>query len=154
MPSDEEFLLQSLREAASLLDPVPPEVITAALGAFAWRNFDAELALLAYDSFENRPEMALRSGQSSPRLLTFEGSTLTVDLESISSRNERRLVGQLIPEQSAQLEIWHRGGRSTVEVDKHGRFVFSGVSAGPVSFVVRTGSEKEGLALKTDWVIL
>ena len=47
-PDDE--LEAELRRLAADREPVPAELVQAALDAFGWRDIDAELAELVYDS--------------------------------------------------------------------------------------------------------
>ena len=54
---DDEQLLEGLRLSLADVRDVPPEFIAAARNAYAWRNVDAELAQLSYDSSR---DLALR----------------------------------------------------------------------------------------------
>jgi len=43
---------ERLRELIEQLDPVPEQLLAAALGSYTWRTVDSELALLVLDSVE------------------------------------------------------------------------------------------------------
>lgn len=154
MATEDESVLRALRQAAEQFDPMPPEVRDAALGAFAWRTIGMELAELSFDSTQTQPELALRSGSASPRLLTFESSTITVDLEATSSQGKTHLVGHIYPEQPALLEIRHRAGVESTSADEHGRFSLGGIQSGPVRLVLKCRPHEEEQAIRTDWIIL
>jgi hypothetical protein len=51
--SEDDQLEHELRRLAAGLDPAPPELVQAAADAFSWRNIDAELAELVFDSLLN-----------------------------------------------------------------------------------------------------
>lgn len=145
-------LLDALRAAANRLDPVPPAVEFAARESFTWRAIDAELADLAYDSLLDDARLAgVRSGDA-PRTLTFEAAALSVEVEVTEAGERRRLVGQIVPPQRAEVEIRHPGGTVNVEADEVGRFA-ADVGAGPVSLRCRV-EEGDGPPLETAWVIV
>lgn len=143
-----------LREAAARYDPVPAEVIQAATAAFTWRNVDAELAELEFDSLLDQPEAALVRGPGGPRLLHFRAGLLTIEVEVTSSRSARELTGQVFPVQPAELEIRHGTQVNRVAVDDLGRFRAEFVPAGPVSLHWRPASGGAGTAVVTDWLPL
>jgi hypothetical protein len=80
---DEDGVLeQQLRRAVARFDPVPPQLVTAAIHAYAWRTIDAELAQLVVDSMISA---ATVRGPGEARLLTFETERLTIEVEVSSS---------------------------------------------------------------------
>ncbi|MGH2771271.1 MAG: hypothetical protein ACRDJF_12240, partial [Actinomycetota bacterium] len=89
------FWMEKLRRIAAWMDPVPASVVSAARAVLTWRRIDAELAELAYDSVMDEAGLVTVRGAETPRLLTFQTSGITVDLEVTSNDDERRLVGQL-----------------------------------------------------------
>lgn len=115
-----------LDELAALLGPrlePPPEVLHAAREAFAWRTIDAELAALTYDSLLDDAAVAVRA-VTTPRVVTFETPALTIEVEVDVAPSGRRLLGQLLPAQEAELELIEAGVvRSTGAADDLGRFV-------------------------------
>lgn len=56
------------------------------------------------------------------RQLSFRASGLTIELEITGGGDYRRLMGQLIPRQSAVVDIRHGQGVTTVDADTLGRF--------------------------------
>jgi len=152
-PAD-EALFAELRATIGRIDPVPTRVQVAARAALSWRTIDAELAALTHDTLleGDRPVATVRHG-GTPRLLTFEGTTLTVEVEAIEIGQRRRLVGQLVPPQAAEVEIAHRGGDERVDADEMGRFAADDLLPGPVRvrcLTPRTG----GRTFQTPWIVV
>ncbi|WP_300012452.1 hypothetical protein [Pseudonocardia sp.] len=108
MNADPEFGDRALLdELAALLrgrNEPPPEVLDAAREVFTWRTVDAEIAALTYDSLLDDVAVAVRAA-AQPRILTFESDGLTVEVELDATPSGRRLLGQLIPAQAAELEL-------------------------------------------------
>ena len=48
--ADDDQLFAALKEAVRAARAVPPEFVEVGKSAYAWRNIDAELASLTYDS--------------------------------------------------------------------------------------------------------
>lgn len=149
--SDDDALLAELRFAGEL-DQVPAEMIAAARFSFAWRTMDRELAELVADSAESSNALAGVRSAATIRLLTFQSATLTVDVEVVDVGGRRRLVGQLIPPQAADVEISHASGTLSVVVDEFGRFSADDVAPGPVS--LRTRRPDGRSAITTDSVLV
>lgn len=148
----DEATLASLHDALARVDGVPEQVRQAAIGAFAWRTIDADLAELTYDSLlDDRPLEGVR-GDSGPRLVTFEGAELVIEVEVAELGRRRRLVGQLVPPTPARVLVHHAGATSSTEADDLGRFAVDGVHAGPV----RISCERvtQGRRVDTGWVTL
>ena len=101
-------LTGELRRLASRLDPVPPELLDAAAGAFAWRDIDAELAELVFDSLLDADEASLVRGAPERRLVSFTGGGLTIDVEVTSAGPERTVMGQIVPPQRGVVDIRRR----------------------------------------------
>ncbi len=153
--SDEQ-IEQELREAAQFLDPVPPHLVDAAVAAFTWRTIDADLAELVYDTL-TEPAATVRDAgvpeAEHPRLLTFQTPSLTIELEVLGDRNDRRLVGRISPAAAVDLEIRHRGGGSVaVSADPLGRFAATGLASGPTLLRVQPAGNQP--AVVTDWFSL
>src|SRR5438045_1899644 len=118
MSDDEDnALLRELSRIVTAGDPVPTEVIAAAKASFTWRTIDAELAELAFDSLLDDDALLVR-GADQPRLLTFEGSSVTIELVVVTEADSRRVIGQLVPVQQADVEVVHRGGTATAYADE------------------------------------
>jgi hypothetical protein len=126
---------------------VVPEVSEGSLAlarmAFDWRTLDAELAELVADSALDQA-VALRT-TTTPRLVSFEGRSLSVELEIAAHDDIRVITGRLFPPQEATVEVVRlTGAPLVVDTDVDGRFVVE-VSAGPVAFDV--------LSIRTDWLV-
>jgi len=145
-------LEEELRRAAARFDPVPGELLQAAIEAFTWRTIDAELAELVFDSLVDQDEMSLVRGPRQRRLLSFEAGGQTIDLEVTSTSSSRGLVGQLIPARQASVEIRVGASAIAVDVDELGRFRADVVPAGPMSLRCSAAPAEPGTAVVTDWV--
>jgi hypothetical protein len=151
-PPDDDLFLEELRALAAEGDPVPERVLAAARGSFTWRTIDAELAGLAYDSaLDAERLLAVRSGDT-VRLLTFETSELTIELEVTSEGDRRRILGQLAPAAAGTIELRHAGGLLALQIDELGRFSADHVEPGPVS--LRWRGDEPGAAVTTEWVAI
>jgi hypothetical protein len=102
-------------------------------------------------SSEVPPGSAARGGPEW-RQLSFRASGLTIELEITGSGDVRRLVGQLIPRQSAVVDIRHGHGVITVEADPLGRFSAQEVPFGQISLRCRLGSDQAPIV--TGWISL
>jgi len=140
-------LLTALRSVVANADPVPPSVVEAARAAYVWRTIDAELAELTADSA--MASSGVRSS-SAPRLLTFEGAGVEVEVEVAETGSTRRLSAQLVPVGPAQVTVRWSGGTKETTADELGRFAVEGIPAGSVSLVVeRLGVEHP---IVTSWI--
>jgi hypothetical protein len=150
---DEELdeLEDELRRAAARFEPVPPEFLDAAAGALAWRDIDAELAELVFDSLVDADEATLVRGSADRRLVSFSGGGLTIDVEVTSAGQTRTVMGQIAPPQSGAVDIRQRRDTVTVEADELGRFRSGPLPPGPLSLRLRPAA---GAAIVTDWVAL
>jgi hypothetical protein len=146
----ERELLELIRRGTSDSDPVPPDVTEFAAAAFSWRNIDAELAAMAFDSADEDLPAGVRSS-GAERSLSFESPTISIDIEYRAAT--RRVIGQVSPPQVATVELHHREGTVTTETDDLGRFSFDGLEPGPVSVVIRTQGDTPEV-VKTEWTVL
>lgn len=140
-------LLTSLFNVVANVDPVPASVVEAARAAYTWRTIDAELAELTADSA--MATAGVRSS-SAPRLLTFEGAGVEVEVEVAQTGSTRRLTGQLVPVGPARVTVRWSGGTQEAVADDLGRFAVEGIPAGTVSLVIeRAGVEHP---IVTSWI--
>jgi hypothetical protein len=151
--TDHAALEDELRQVVAQIDSVPAALLDAAVGAFAWRTIDADLAELVFDSLVDQDEAALVRSSGHGRMLSFRGRTLTIDVEVTSAGQSRTLVGQLVPPQSAAVDIRQGGSLVAVEADELGRFSAGPLQAGPISLRCRVGSESQP-SVTTDWVTI
>jgi hypothetical protein len=148
--TDDE-LEEQLRRLATGREPVPAELVAAAVEAFTWRDPDAELAELIFDSLLDQDAGTLvRGGQE--RLFSFRSGERTVDLEVTVAGTWRTLIGQVTPPSPAAVSVRHRDGIVSVDADELGRFRAERVPPGPISLRLRTAADPAQTELVTDWV--
>ena len=147
---DDEELLAALRQALLARHAVPPGFVEAAQNAFAWRNIDAELAELTYDSVrDNEMATSLRAEAASIRALTFTSAHLTIELEVAAHES---LLGQIVPAQTATVTVQSGASAETVvHADAIGRFSISPIPASPFRLHCRTVA---GIDALTGWITL
>ena len=144
---DEEFALdlleEELRQAAAILDPVPPALRLIAVEAFALHDLDSRIAELTFDSVVDA--LPVRGATGAPRMLTFHAGEVTVDVELTA----QGLMGQVLPPCSARIEVLSgpQAG-SPLTTDDMGRFTYESAPAGPFALRLRTGDE----VIVTDWL--
>jgi hypothetical protein len=144
---DEEFafdlLEEELRQAAAILDPVPPALRQIAVEAFALHDLDSRIAELTFDSVVDA--LPVRGAAGAPRMLTFHAGEVTVDVELTA----QGLMGQVLPPCSARIEVLSgpQAG-SPLTTDDMGRFTYESAPAGPFALRLRTGDE----VIVTDWL--
>jgi hypothetical protein len=142
---DEEMIFLELKRVLADSDPVPAEVVEAAMASRTWRRLDAELAELVYDSLVDGELVRSSRGQ---RQLTFEGPGLTVEVEL----GPVALHGQIVPPRSATVEVRHRGPSLTVTADRLGHFRVERMPHGPVSFKCQL--DPGSAPTVTSWVVI
>ena len=148
--SDE--LESELRRLAARSDPVPPLVVQAALDAFSWRDIDTELAELIFDSLLDQDEATLVRGTAERRMVSFQTSELTIDIEVSGAGLGRSVMGQIIPAQPARVDIRQRESQVTTDADELGRFRSEDLHAGPMSLRLHPPASGAGPEIVTDWV--
>lgn len=152
--TDDDALLGQLRSLASDLDPVPPDVMTAARAAIDLRTLDGELADLVADSAAaDVPDLAYaptRDSATEDRMLSFDGGGVHIDIEVVQEDDVLTVVGQLTGADPGDC-VLERGDGSTVPVrlDELGRFMLAGVPAGPVRLHCRS---PHGHRVRTVWI--
>jgi hypothetical protein len=151
-PDDE--LEAELRRLAADREPVPVQLVQAALDAFGWRDIDAELAELVYDSLVDADQASLVRGPADQRLVSFAVGGLTIDVEVTSAGSGRSVMGQIAPPQRATVDIRYLRDTVTIETDELGRFESGPLPPGPASLRLRPPPGGEGPAIVTDWISL
>lgn len=123
---------------------VPDGWREAARAAYTWRNVDAELLALTYDS-QREPAAAVR-GDGGARTLEYSGDGLTLEVELAGER----VLGQVTGADEVTLE-WADGQTASGTADGSGFFSLDSPVAGrgPVRFCVRRGEAR----LVTEWVV-
>jgi hypothetical protein len=157
--SDAALAEQELfRRLTEMLSPQhdPPAVVTElAKQSFGLRTVDAELAALVADSEVEGTAAAVRRGHQVPipRLLTFRTPGLLVELEVGRSGSHHRILGELVPEGRATVEVRQprANGPRSVEADDEGRFVIESLQPGPFSLTCRRTGRSP---VATEWTCL
>jgi hypothetical protein len=146
---DDDQLLAVLKESLRAEREVPAEFTETAKNAYAWRNIDAELAQLTYDSLEHAaPSPSVRSETASIRALTFTSNHLSIEMEV----NEDSLLCQLVPAAEATIELQTRAGAiAHLEADEVGCFSIRPIPATPFRLHCRAA---DGAIVVTGWIIL
>jgi hypothetical protein len=151
--SDDE-LEAELRRLAAAREPVPAELVQAALDAFGWRDIDAELAELVYDSLADASGASLVRGSPGQRLVSFAVGGVTIDVEVTGAGPGRSVMGQIAPPRRATVDIRGPQDTVTVEADELGRFQSGPIPPGPASLRLRPPPGGHGPAIVTDWIAL
>ena len=148
--TDDEPLIRELREAVAAGRAVTERSRDAARAAFSWRTVDQELdelLSLAHDSSVADAVLVRSVTDTEPRLLSFEGGKLALELEVVGDD----LVGLVVPGRACRVTVRSATGRSvSVDVDDTGFFSMSGVPTGNVRFEVAIGASQ----LATGWVLI
>jgi hypothetical protein len=148
---NDELLLAALRESLRARQDVPLWFTEAGVGAYAWRNIDAQLAQLTYDSgrdqdLENVIRSAgTRSEPASIHTLTFTSVRLSIELEVTA----HSLVGQIIPPRQGTVEQQTSDGETvTTPIDEIGCFYIQPVPRDSFRLRCRT---RDGIDVVTNW---
>ena len=147
MNEDDDALLARLGRGLAGHDLPPPDVLAGARAAFAERDLDGELAALVFDSALEREPVGVRSG-GGPRLLSFEAGDAGVEIQVAG--DDGRLLGQVVPAATAEVEVVASDGSQTFATDHLGRFSVDRPAAGPVQVRWRCGDR----LTRTDWILL
>ncbi|WP_406358331.1 hypothetical protein OHB56_37540 [Streptomyces sp. NBC_01635] len=140
---DADLLEEELRQAAAVLDPLPPALLQSAVDAYALHDLDTKVAELSFDSLVDA--LPVRGAEAPPRMLTFSVGEVTVDVEVTA----HGLMGQLMPPQPARIEVL--GGPqpgSSLTADDMGRFTGTAPPSGPFALRLRTAGD----VVETEWL--
>ncbi|MFE2279917.1 hypothetical protein ACFXAE_22315 [Streptomyces sp. NPDC059454] len=140
---DDGLLEEELRQAAAVLDPLPPALLQIAVDAYALHDLDARVAELTFDSLVDA--IPVRGATDVPRMLTFTAGEVTLDVEVTAEG----LMGQVLPPQPARVEVL--GGPQTtapLTADDLGRFTTATPPSGPFALRLRTGAD----VVVTEWL--
>lgn len=145
---EDDQILAKLRAGLSQSDSVPSDVTEFAKAAFSWRNIDAELAELDFDSVDEDLPSGVRSSTTA-RMVSFQVGKWMLDIEYDEASG--RLMGHIAPESPYTVELHTAGALFSVESDEVGRFEAAGIAPGPISMVLRFN---DGEVIKTQWIVL
>ena len=145
--SDDE-LLAELGRALHIADPVPHAVTEYANAGIGLRTIDAELAELVFDSAVD--ELVGVRSEADTRSVTFRAPGIEIEVAVVSD-GERRVLGQIVPAQQAEIVLQSSSEQWSMTTDDFGRFTFDNVTTGPVSMHCTLSG---GVTVQTEWVIL
>lgn len=145
--TDDE-LLATLGRALREADPVPSQVTEFAKAGYGWRTIDAELAELVFDSAVE--ELAGVRSDDETRQVTFRAPGVEIEV-AVLAEGARRIIGQLVPPQPAEIELRFNGESRSTQSDHLGRFAFHDVPTGPISLRCDLGDDQ---TVQTDWMIV
>jgi hypothetical protein len=145
---EDEKLLAMLRKGLADSDAVPSDVVAFAKAAFTWRDIDAELAELDFDSADEEVPAGVRSS-TTLRMISFQAGQWMIDIEYDEAAG--RLIGATSPPARYTVELHTSGASFTTESDDMGRFTADGIARGPLGMVLRF---IRGQVVKTQWVVL
>lgn len=146
---EDQEILADLRAGLEQSDPVPADVAEFARAALTWRDIDAELAELDFDSSDQDQELSGVRSAVTARMLSFQVGGWMVDVEYDDPTG--RLIGAVSPQEAFTVELHTAGAFYTVPSDEVGRFTAEGVGRGPLAMVLRF---ENGQVIKTQWVVL
>jgi hypothetical protein len=148
MSPEDSNILAILRRGLEVTDSAPSDVSEFAKAVFRWRDIDAELAQLDFDSVDEEAPTGVRSSITA-RMLSFQAGRWVLDVEYDES--SRRLIGQIEPATAFRVDLHSAGTFFSVDSDERGRFEAEGILSGPLSLVLRFPG---GPVIKTQWVVL
>lgn len=145
--SDDDQLLEVLRDAMSTARELPPGFVDVGKAAYAWRTIDAELAALTYDSAWGAEELTLtRSESAMLRTLTFASDALTIELEL----TPHEVLGQVSPPQAGTVRLAADSEDvGATPIDDLGFFIISPAPRHPFRLVCQVAA---GITVMTGWI--
>ena len=145
---DDDQLLGAIKVALETADDVPARFVETAKATFTWRDIDAELAALTYDSARDAlAGAATRAEPTAARYLTFDATDLAIELEIVGDA----MHGQLVPPQAGEVELrLGDGTSSSTSVNDVGYFTVPPPD-GTFRLHCRTAAN---LVVQTGWITL
>lgn len=145
----DDQLIELLGQALAAAEPVPAHALEAAYETMSTESFDAGLARLVFDSATDEL-VGVRGGSDTTRQVTFSAPGVEIEI-MVVSEGERRLIGQLVPPQSATIELRFGDAVRETGTDNLGRFQFGNVAPGEIRLEVTT---EDGSRVVTEWVVV
>jgi hypothetical protein len=149
-PWTDDEILAMLAQAQQAADSVPRNFIEIGKATYAWRDIDAELAELTYDSALEEAHLTarMRAERAHLRALTFTSTALTIEIEI----TDEAVLGQVIPLQAGEVEVNTPAGTAgTALIDNIGCFAIRPIPGGSFRLHCRTTS---GTCVSTSWVTI
>lgn len=133
---DDDALLAALAEALTSSDLPQRELLTeGARAAYAFRDLDAALALLVYDSYVDADLVGSVRSPVQGRVVAFECEDFSLEAEILGEK----IVGQVVP--SLDVSVTVQGADAigrTATADELGCFQLRAPSVRPFRFLVIT----------------
>lgn len=145
-PDPPDLLLERLRRIATDVDDPPELVLATARAALLTRQLDAELAELVMDSAVDELA-AVRDAGGDVRLLSFEASTVSMELQ-VSESGAARVLHGLVRGHSGEVVVESAAQTQLLTVDPHGWFSVE-LPQGTVRLHLH---DETGAAVTTSWV--
>ena len=120
MTNDE--LLADLGRIARLADPPPPLIYELGYAALALRTIDHELAELVDDSALHEDALAGVRGESTVRMLFYQGADVGIELHVTRRDGRSSALGQVIGYQFSMVRVELPDAEQLIAVDDLGRF--------------------------------
>jgi hypothetical protein len=120
MNNDE--LLAELGRVALQADPPPPLTYELGYAAFTLRTIDHELAVLVDDSALHEDALAGVRGESTVRMLFYQGADVGVELHVTRRDGRSSALGQVIGYQFSMVRVELPDEEQLIPVDDLGRF--------------------------------
>jgi hypothetical protein len=141
--SDDDILMNELRDAVAARTVVTDRAREAARAAFSWRTIDEELMNLVHDS-ATAGELLVRSAATA-RVFGFRGRDRSLEVELDGGT----LTGQVVPGQVCRVTVVSRDTEPVVvQTDESGFFTLAFEASGTVRFVVDVDVDP----LSTGWI--
>jgi hypothetical protein len=140
-------LLDQLRAIGESIDPTPSLVTDLAYAAFETRDLDAELAALTADSALDTAHLVRGAAVASPRMISFEAESVTVELQVERGDDAAQLRGFVVGATGVTLET--ATDRRPVQLDEHGWFLIEDVPFGALRLRLK---RPDGRSVSTEWI--
>jgi hypothetical protein len=145
----DDQLIELLGQALSAAEPVPAHTMQAAYETMTAETFDAELARLVFDSATDEL-VGVRGAADATRQVTFSAPGVEIEIMVVSD-GERRLIGQLVPPQTAIVELRLGDEVRETGTDNLGRFQFGTIPTGQIRLAITT---QDGGRVVTEWMVV
>lgn len=148
MALTDDELQSVLAEGLAVTDAVSPRMVDVAKGLFTWRDVDALIAELTFDSAIN--EMAGVRGAATARTVSFQSRAFEIDntlidivatpmAEDVGQSETNRLLVHIDPAAPGVRGVLrHLEGEVEQHVGAHGELEFTDVPSGPVRLSLHT----------------
>jgi len=146
----DDRLQEELRRALERAEPEDAAALELARAAYDWRTLDAELVEVVADSADQA--VAGMRTEDAPRLASFAGASLAVELEIEAHGAACRVTGHVLPPGEAEVRVTPaRGEQIVVAADELGVFAADDLPRGPTRLTVRSAAGHE---VETAWLVL